>query len=119
MGSLMGHAVDAVPKRVLVVGCSHPGVEKIIEAAGAINPNIRLVAGGFHLVVATDEIIARAVAALKDNFEVESIASGHCTGEPTFAALKHAFATGISMPAGSWAPGTTGLCLPRTLRRRP
>ena len=37
---------------------------------------------------------AKAVAALKDTFKVESIAPGHCTGEPTFAALKKAFALG-------------------------
>ena len=28
---------------------------------------------------------------LKDTFKVENIAPGHCTGEPTFAALKQAF----------------------------
>jgi 7,8-dihydropterin-6-yl-methyl-4-(beta-D-ribofuranosyl)aminobenzene 5'-phosphate synthase len=76
---------------VLVVGCSHPGIERIVETAAAINPKIRLIAGGFHLVVASDDVIARIVVALKDRFKVESIAPGHCTGEPTFAALKKAF----------------------------
>jgi 7,8-dihydropterin-6-yl-methyl-4-(beta-D-ribofuranosyl)aminobenzene 5'-phosphate synthase len=76
---------------VLVVGCSHPGIEKIVEAAAAIDPKIRIVAGGFHLVAASDDVIAKAVTALKDTFKVENIAPGHCTGEPTFAALKKAF----------------------------
>jgi 7,8-dihydropterin-6-yl-methyl-4-(beta-D-ribofuranosyl)aminobenzene 5'-phosphate synthase len=84
-------AVNTPEGMVLVVGCSHPGIEKIVEAAAAINPKIHLIAGGFHLVAASDEVIARAVAALKDTFKVESIAPGHCTGEPTFAALKQAF----------------------------
>jgi 7,8-dihydropterin-6-yl-methyl-4-(beta-D-ribofuranosyl)aminobenzene 5'-phosphate synthase len=84
-------AVDTPSGAVLVVGCSHPGIEKILEAAAAINSRIRLVAGGFHLVVAPDDVVAKAVAALKDNFRVENIAPGHCTGEPTFAALKRAF----------------------------
>jgi 7,8-dihydropterin-6-yl-methyl-4-(beta-D-ribofuranosyl)aminobenzene 5'-phosphate synthase len=84
-------AVNTSDGIVLVVGCSHPGIEKIVEAATAINPKIRLIAGGFHLVVAPDEVIAKAVAALKDTFKVESIAPGHCTGEPTFAALKQAY----------------------------
>src|SRR5947208_11914399 len=84
-------AVNTADGVVLVVGCSHPGIERIVEAATAINPKIRLVAGGFHLVVAPDEVIARAVASLKDTFKVENIAPGHCTGEPTFAALKKAF----------------------------
>jgi 7,8-dihydropterin-6-yl-methyl-4-(beta-D-ribofuranosyl)aminobenzene 5'-phosphate synthase len=84
-------AVNTSDGVVLVVGCAHPGVEKIVEAATAINPKIRLIAGGFHLIVAPDEVVAKSVAALKDSFKVENIAPGHCTGEPTFAALKHAF----------------------------
>ena len=66
-----------------------------------------MVAGGFHLVVAPDDVIAKAVAALKDTFKVENIAPGHCTGEPTFAALKQAFGDryiyagiGTSLPLG-------------------
>ena len=84
-------AVNTPDGLVLVVGCSHPGIDKIVEAAAAINPKIHLIAGGFHLVVAPDDAIAKAVAALKDTFKVENIAPGHCTGEPTFAALKQAF----------------------------
>ena len=35
----------------VVVGCSHPGVEKILEAATSIDPQLYTVTGGFHLVV--------------------------------------------------------------------
>jgi 7,8-dihydropterin-6-yl-methyl-4-(beta-D-ribofuranosyl)aminobenzene 5'-phosphate synthase len=84
-------AVNTPEGLVLVVGCSHPGIEKIVETAVSINPKIHLIAGGFHLVVASDDVVARTVAALKDTFKVESVAPGHCTGEPTFAALKKAF----------------------------
>jgi 7,8-dihydropterin-6-yl-methyl-4-(beta-D-ribofuranosyl)aminobenzene 5'-phosphate synthase len=100
-------AVNTSEGIVLVVGCAHPGIEKIVEAATAINPKIRLIAGGFHLVVAPDEVIAKAVSALKDTFKVENIAPGHCTGEPTFAALKRAYGdrylyagVGTSLPLG-------------------
>jgi 7,8-dihydropterin-6-yl-methyl-4-(beta-D-ribofuranosyl)aminobenzene 5'-phosphate synthase len=84
-------AINTADGMVLLVGCSHPGIEKIAEAAAAINPKIHLIAGGFHLVVASDEVIAKAVTSLKDAFKVEAVAPGHCTGEPTFAALKKAF----------------------------
>ena len=84
-------AVNTSQGMVLVVGCSHPGIERIVEATAAINPKIHIVAGGVHLVAASDDVIAKAVTALKDTFKVESIAPGHCTGEPTFAALKKAF----------------------------
>jgi len=84
-------AINTPDGIVLVVGCSHPGIDKIVEAAANINPKIHLVAGGFHLVVASDDAISKIVATLKDTFKVENIAPGHCTGEPTFAALKQAF----------------------------
>lgn len=84
-------AVNTADGVLLLVGCSHPGIEKIVEATTAINPKIRLVMGGLHLVVAPDDAIAKVVAALKDTFKIDSVAPGHCTGEPTFAALKQAF----------------------------
>jgi 7,8-dihydropterin-6-yl-methyl-4-(beta-D-ribofuranosyl)aminobenzene 5'-phosphate synthase len=76
---------------VIVVGCSHPGIDKVLQAAAAINPRIHFVAGGFHLVVASDADIEKVVTALRDQFKVEYIAPGHCTGEPAFVALKKAF----------------------------
>ena len=76
---------------VVVVGCSHPGIDKIIESASSINPHVHLVVGGFHLVVASDADIEKTVTALHDRFRVEFVAPGHCTGEPAFAALKKAF----------------------------
>src|SRR5215217_2669649 len=104
-------AVNTPEGIVLVVGCSHPGIDKIVEATAVINPKIHLIAGGFHLVAAQDDVIAKAVAALKDVFKVENVAPGHCTGEPTFAALKQAFGNryiyagvGVSLQWGS-SPG--------------
>src|SRR6201993_2148204 len=76
---------------VIVVGCSHPGIDKIVEAATVINPRIHFIAGGFHLVVAPDPDIERIVTALHDRFKVEYVAPGHCTGEPAFTALRKAF----------------------------
>jgi len=51
-------AVNTADGLVLLVACSHPGIDKIVEAAAAINPKIHLIAGGFHLVVAPDDTIA-------------------------------------------------------------
>jgi 7,8-dihydropterin-6-yl-methyl-4-(beta-D-ribofuranosyl)aminobenzene 5'-phosphate synthase len=110
-------AVNTADGLVLVVGCSHPGIEKIVEAAAAINPRIQLIAGGLHLVVARDDAIAKAVATLKDVFKVEHVAPGHCTGEPTFAALKQAFGTrylyaglgvSLALPTSTGAGGRRG-----------
>jgi 7,8-dihydropterin-6-yl-methyl-4-(beta-D-ribofuranosyl)aminobenzene 5'-phosphate synthase len=84
-------AINTPDGMIIVVGCSHPGIEKIVESATAINPRIHFIAGGFHLVVAPDPDIERTVTALHDRFRVEYIAPGHCTGEPAFTALKKAF----------------------------
>ena len=43
------------------------------------------------LVVTSDADIERIVTSLRNNFKVDYIAPGHCTGEPAFAALKRAF----------------------------
>jgi 7,8-dihydropterin-6-yl-methyl-4-(beta-D-ribofuranosyl)aminobenzene 5'-phosphate synthase len=84
-------AIDTPEGLVLVVACSHPGIDKIVEAASAINKHIHLIAGGFHLVVAKDPEIANIVTGLHDTWKVDYVAPGHCTGEPTFVALKKAF----------------------------
>jgi 7,8-dihydropterin-6-yl-methyl-4-(beta-D-ribofuranosyl)aminobenzene 5'-phosphate synthase len=76
---------------VIVVGCSHPGIQRIVEAATSIDTRIHAVVGGFHLVVSSDPEIKDIVTALHDKFRVDYIAPGHCTGEPAFAALRNAF----------------------------
>jgi 7,8-dihydropterin-6-yl-methyl-4-(beta-D-ribofuranosyl)aminobenzene 5'-phosphate synthase len=84
-------AVETPAGIVLVVGCSHPGIESIVAEAAKINPHIHFIAGGFHLVTADDPAVARVVTALRDAWKVDWIAPGHCTGEPAFAALREAF----------------------------
>jgi 7,8-dihydropterin-6-yl-methyl-4-(beta-D-ribofuranosyl)aminobenzene 5'-phosphate synthase len=84
-------AIKTSDGMVLVVGCSHPGIDKIVEAARTIDPRIQLIVGGFHLVVASDADIQKIVTMLHDTFNVQYVAPGHCTGEPAFTALKKAF----------------------------
>jgi 7,8-dihydropterin-6-yl-methyl-4-(beta-D-ribofuranosyl)aminobenzene 5'-phosphate synthase len=83
-------AINTPDGIVLVVGCSHPGIETIVAEA-KINPHIHFIAGGFHLVAAPDAAIERAAASLHDTYKVDYIAPGHCTGEPTFAAMQRMF----------------------------
>jgi 7,8-dihydropterin-6-yl-methyl-4-(beta-D-ribofuranosyl)aminobenzene 5'-phosphate synthase len=73
---------------VLVVGCSHPGIERIVEAASAIDPHLRIVFGGFHMPAAPDTDVARVATALHEHWKVDELAPGHCTGEPAFAHFK-------------------------------
>jgi 7,8-dihydropterin-6-yl-methyl-4-(beta-D-ribofuranosyl)aminobenzene 5'-phosphate synthase len=84
-------AINTPDGVVVVVGCSHPGIEAIVAEAAKINPRVRFIAGGFHLVVAQDPAIEKVASSLRDTWKVEWIAPGHCTGEYTFAALKQSF----------------------------
>jgi 7,8-dihydropterin-6-yl-methyl-4-(beta-D-ribofuranosyl)aminobenzene 5'-phosphate synthase len=84
-------AINTPDGIVLVVGCSHPGIENIVAEAAKINPHIHFIAGGFHLVVAQDPAIEKIATTLHDTYKVDYIAPGHCTGEPTFAALERVF----------------------------
>ena len=76
---------------VLVVGCSHPGVEHILREASAIDPHINLLLGGLHQIQASDPEVERIARVLHDQYKLDRIAPGHCTGEPEFAALKKTF----------------------------
>jgi 7,8-dihydropterin-6-yl-methyl-4-(beta-D-ribofuranosyl)aminobenzene 5'-phosphate synthase len=84
-------AINTADGLVLIVGCSHPGIEGIVAEAAKINPHIHLLAGGFHLVAAQDLAIEKIATTLHDTYKVDYIAPGHCTGEPTFAALQKTF----------------------------
>jgi 7,8-dihydropterin-6-yl-methyl-4-(beta-D-ribofuranosyl)aminobenzene 5'-phosphate synthase len=76
---------------VVVVGCSHPGVEKILENAATIEPRIYTVAGGFHLVLAPRPEIERVASMLHDTLKVQRVAPGHCTGELGFSVFMERF----------------------------
>ena len=66
----------------VITGCAHPGIVEIIKRVKEILPErpIVLVAGGFHLVNASEENIRDISARLKE-LGVMNIAPSHCTGE--------------------------------------
>ncbi len=79
---------------VLIVGCSHPGIERILAAAGAPDTPVRALFGGLHLVAAPDSLLGPLVQRLHQQWRVTQIAPGHCTGEPAFAALQREYGDG-------------------------
>jgi 7,8-dihydropterin-6-yl-methyl-4-(beta-D-ribofuranosyl)aminobenzene 5'-phosphate synthase len=84
-------AIETPDGLVILVGCSHPGIETILEASRRVDPHVHLIFGGLHLVNTPDPEIARLSVALRDQWKVDFIAPGHCTGEPAFAALLQSF----------------------------
>ena len=75
----------------VVVGCSHPGVEKILENATAIDPQLYTVTGGFHLVVTPAQEVQQVAATLHDKLKIKRVAPGHCTSEMGFKVLMEQF----------------------------
>src|SRR5437016_5842901 len=76
---------------ILIVGCSHPGVEHILQEASAIDPHVHILIGGLHQIQKPDPEVERIATVLHDQYKVDLVAPGPCTGEPEFAALKETF----------------------------
>jgi 7,8-dihydropterin-6-yl-methyl-4-(beta-D-ribofuranosyl)aminobenzene 5'-phosphate synthase len=76
---------------ILVVGCSHPGIEPILAARGTPDTPVRILFGGLHLVATPDSVLEPLAARLHRDWHVLQIAPGHCTGEPAFAILQREF----------------------------
>lgn len=75
----------------VVVGCSHPGIEEVLQAASAIDSHLHFLCGGLHLVSTPEPEIDRLADSLKNKWKLEKIAPGHCTGEPAFLRLQKIF----------------------------
>jgi len=94
-GTLELHELSLVlrtPKGLVVlVGCSHPGIETILDATRAYGDHVHEIFGGLHLVATPDAEIERLAAALHDGWQLDLIAPGHCTGEPAFDVLARIF----------------------------
>ena len=86
---------------ILITGCAHVGVVKIIERAKEItNDDIFLVFGGFHLFEAEDSEIEKIIEDFK-NLGVKKVAPCHCTGEKATNLFKKEYKENfIEMRAG-------------------
>lgn len=79
--------LDTPDGPIVVVGCSHPGIERIMDSVKAKQTGVRLIAGGLHLVTTPPAEIQRVGQSLRTTWRVKAIAPGHCTGETAFAAF--------------------------------
>jgi 7,8-dihydropterin-6-yl-methyl-4-(beta-D-ribofuranosyl)aminobenzene 5'-phosphate synthase len=75
----------------VIVGCSHPGIEKILGAAAKIDPQLYTATGGFHLVVTAPEEVERVAALLDETLKIKRVAPGHCTSEFGFQVFMSRF----------------------------
>jgi len=76
---------------VLMVGCSHPGIERILSEATKIDSRINAMYGGLHLVDLQDAEVSSMIVRLRDQWKLERVGAGHCTGEFAFSELARVF----------------------------
>ena len=94
-------AVNVAGKGLVVLSaCSHAGVINVLKHARASFPEEPLhgVMGGLHLAGPNEAIIPQTIEALAE-FNLSSIAAGHCTGWRALAALANAFGDKVLAPS--------------------
>lgn len=76
---------------ILITGCAHPGIVKIVKAARAIlGSNVYFVMGGFHLGGLGENRLAENINALK-KLGVASVGPCHCSGDAVRRLFQNAF----------------------------
>ena len=78
-------AVETADGLIVVTGCAHPGVVKMVRRAkesvgGKMAADVSVVIGGFHLGRASRRQIRRIIADFRD-LRVRKVAPCHCTGD--------------------------------------
>lgn len=92
-------AVETEDGLVVVTGCAHPGIVKMVRCAKEITRgDIALVMGGFHLGGAAQGQIERIIADLRQ-LGVQGVAPCHCTGDQARGMFADAFGADF-VPAG-------------------
>jgi 7,8-dihydropterin-6-yl-methyl-4-(beta-D-ribofuranosyl)aminobenzene 5'-phosphate synthase len=83
--------IDTQDGLVVVAGCSHPGIDKIVLAAKRqFKEDIYLVMGGFHLSGAPNSDIQAVIKEFK-RIDVKKVAPSHCTGDNAIGLFRKAF----------------------------
>ena len=83
--------VDTSQGLVIITGCAHPGIVRIIEQTKAsFNRPVHLVLGGFHLGDWSENRIAVILADFR-RLGVEKVAPCHCTGDLAIAMFEQEY----------------------------
>lgn len=76
---------------ILITGCAHPGITKMVEKTKALfDDDILFVMGGFHLSAASRSQVEEIIKAFR-GFEVKYTAPCHCTGDSVRALFAEKF----------------------------
>ena len=76
---------------IVLTGCAHPGIEKIVARAKELSKgDILLVMGGFHLLRTRIEEV-RAIAESFYSMNIRYVAPTHCSGDGIISEFKNIF----------------------------
>ena len=78
---------------VLLTGCAHPGIVKIVQLCNSLSKRITTTIGGFHLKHENQAAVESIVSTLK-SLGVKHICPTHCTGEEAIGYFKEAYNAG-------------------------
>ena len=86
-----GLVIDTPEGLILITGCAHPGVDRmVLEAKRQFEKEIYLVLGGFHLGNSTDSRINQIINIFNEA-GVQHVAPCHCTGDRAIGMFRNAF----------------------------
>jgi 7,8-dihydropterin-6-yl-methyl-4-(beta-D-ribofuranosyl)aminobenzene 5'-phosphate synthase len=89
-----GLIVETSQGIVVITGCAHPGITRMVEAAHSIvEEDIALVVGGFHLGGQSEGAVRRIVADFRE-MGVEKVSPTHCTGPEAIAVFAEEYGDG-------------------------
>jgi len=83
--------LDTSKGLVIITGCAHPNVTRIVAAArNHLHKKVYLLMGGFHLLRKDKAAIQAVIRNLKSQ-GVEQVAPSHCTGNKAIALFRKAW----------------------------
>jgi 7,8-dihydropterin-6-yl-methyl-4-(beta-D-ribofuranosyl)aminobenzene 5'-phosphate synthase len=84
-------AINTDKGLVVITGCSHPGINKILEHfKTSLNKEIYMVLGGFHLMRMNEEEIDQIITKMR-SLGVQKCGATHCTGKKQINQFKDVF----------------------------
>lgn len=87
-------AIETSEGLVVITGCAHPGIVKIVGSAGRlVDDDIALVVGGFHLGGMKENRVKSIINSLRD-LGARQVSPTHCTGEEAIAIFAQEYGDG-------------------------
>lgn len=95
--------IDTPEGVAVILGCCHAGIVNTLTyiAESRIIDSFLLVAGGMHLIIASEKRLDKTIEAL-DRFTIGSICPGHCTGDTAIRRLREAFSGRVETLSVGW-----------------